>query len=94
VARAAIDTGGFRFGANVSGIRDLQFLPGGAKYGDLPGILALSAPGTLWLADQGPMAPGLVSAAYTAAGAGGKLHTFDGPPAERLAAAIGWLSKP
>jgi hypothetical protein len=94
VARAAIDTGGFRFATSVNGIRDLQFLPGAAKYGDLPGILALSAPGTLWLADQGPMAPGLVSAAFTAAGAGGKLHTVDGQPAERAAAAIGWLAKP
>jgi len=94
VSRAAIDTGGFRFATSVNGIRDLQFLPGAAKYGDLPGILALSAPGTLWLADQGPMAPGLVSAAFTAAGAGGKLHTADGPPAERAAAAIGWLAKP
>ncbi len=61
VSRAAIDTGGFRFG-QLANIRELQFLPGGAKYGDLPGMLALSAPAGMWLADQGPMAPGLVSA--------------------------------
>ena len=34
----AIDIGGFRFG-NVRDIHDPNFLPGGAKYGDLPGVL-------------------------------------------------------
>ncbi len=37
---AAIDTGGFRF-AKLLDYRDPQFFPGGAKYLDLPGILAL-----------------------------------------------------
>ncbi len=94
VVRAAIDTGGFRFATHVKATRDVQFLPGAAKYGDLPGVLALHAPAALWLADQGTMAPGLASAAYTAAGAGGKLQTFDGSPEERAAEAIRWLSKP
>jgi hypothetical protein len=34
----AIDTRGFRFG-KVLDIHDPNFLPGGAKYGDLPGVL-------------------------------------------------------
>ena len=38
VARAAIDTGGFRF-ANLTDWRDAMFLPGSAKYLDLPGML-------------------------------------------------------
>ncbi len=40
IARAAIDTGGFRF-AKLASLGDLNFLAGGAKYGDLPGMLAL-----------------------------------------------------
>ena len=48
----AIDTAGFRFG-KILDIRDVDFLPGGAKYGDLPGIIALHAPGKLWLAGEG-----------------------------------------
>ena len=39
---AAVDTGGFRF-AKLLDFRDPQFLPGGAKYLDLPGCLR-SAP--------------------------------------------------
>ncbi len=52
IDQAAIDTGGFRF-ANLTAIDDPDFLPGGAKYLDLPGILALAAPGKMWLAGEG-----------------------------------------
>jgi hypothetical protein len=38
----AIDTGGFRFG-KVLDIHDPNFLPGGAKYADLPGVLKTGA---------------------------------------------------
>jgi hypothetical protein len=48
VERAVVDTGGFRF-ANVPAVDHPDFLPGGAKYFDLPGLLALCAPGELWL---------------------------------------------
>ncbi len=44
VARAAIDTAGFRF-ASIESLTDLNFLPGAVKYGDVPGLLALGAPG-------------------------------------------------
>ena len=64
---AAIDTAGFRF-ANLTAIDDPDFLPGGAKYDDLPGIIALSAPGPLWLAGESDSALSLISAAYRAAG--------------------------
>ena len=57
VDRAAIDTGGFRF-ATVNAIDDAAFLPGGAKYDDLPGILAVAAPSPLWLAGEGPETSG------------------------------------
>ena len=46
VSRLVLDTAGFRFGL-VRDLRDPDFLPGGAKYGDLPGLLALRAPGEL-----------------------------------------------
>jgi dienelactone hydrolase len=68
VTCAVLDTRGFRF-ANVADIYDVNFLPGGAKYGDLPGMLALGAPGKLWLAGEGAEAPALVKRMYGAAGA-------------------------
>jgi hypothetical protein len=40
------------------------------------------------------MAPGLVSAAYTAAGASGMLQSFGGPADQAAAAAIKWLARP
>jgi dienelactone hydrolase len=51
VDRTAIDTRGFRFGKLVD-YRDSMFLPGGAKYLDLPGMLILNAPNPLWLAGE------------------------------------------
>ena len=53
IDRAAADTAGFRF-AGLTAIDDPDFLPGGAKYLDLPGIAALSAPLPLWLAGEPP----------------------------------------
>ncbi len=43
VASAFVATEGFRF-ANLSSWRDTNFLPGAVKYGDVPGLIALSAP--------------------------------------------------
>ena len=87
VTRTAIDSGKFRFGQ----VRDMlapEFLPGGAKYGDLPGILALSAPHSLWLAGEGD-SPRLIQATYSAAGAQPALSLYDGP--SPVAAAVNWL---
>ena len=47
----AIDTGGFRF-ADVADLRDPSFLPGGAKYLDLPGFLLAGEAGPLWIAGE------------------------------------------
>ncbi|MFA6543131.1 MAG: hypothetical protein WCS99_01815 [Limisphaerales bacterium] len=68
IDRAAVDTGGFRFGKLLD-YRDANFLPGGAKYGDVPGLLALGAPGKLWLAGEGASAPDLAKKLYGAANA-------------------------
>ncbi len=48
---AAVDTGGFRFD-HLLDFRDPNFLPGGAKYGDLPGMIALHSPYPLWLGGE------------------------------------------
>ena len=53
IARAAADTKGFRFGKLLD-YRDASFLPGGAKYLDIPGMVALNASLPLWLAGEVP----------------------------------------
>ena len=57
VDRAASDTGGFRFG-KVLDYRDPMFLPGGAKYLDLPGMISLNTPHALWLKGEGKTSEG------------------------------------
>ncbi len=66
VHTAIIDTNGFRFG-NITQYDDVNFLPGAIKYGDLPGILALSAPYRLMVV--GEDVPAFTKAIYEAAGA-------------------------
>ena len=88
IDRAAIHTHGFRFGT-VADLQSPSFLPGGAKYGDLPGMLALAAPAALWLAGEGPHAPELVQSAYGAAG-GPLPHVADAADEQ---AALEWLSR-
>jgi hypothetical protein len=90
IDRAVIDTGGFRFG-KVTDIHDVRFLPGGAKYGDVPGLIALGAPGRVWLTGEGPRAPELAQAIYSAAGAPDKLTVFDADPAHAAEAGLAWL---
>lgn len=67
INRAAIDTKGFRFG-KLTDYRDANFLPGGAKYGDLPGMLSLAAPAKLWLGGETEASAELVKKSYAAAG--------------------------
>ncbi len=87
---AAIDTGGFRFG-KVSDLHDVNFLPGGAKYGDVPGMLSLAAPMKLWIAGEGKELPKIVESTYRAAGAPDAVTTFDGKSEEAADAAVTWL---
>lgn len=53
VHRLAVDTHGFRF-ANLDRFDHPMFLPGAAKYHDIPGLVALRAPHSLWLAGEKP----------------------------------------
>ena len=52
VTVTALDTAAFRFG-QVRDLHDPSFLPGGGRYFDLPGMIALGAPGAVWLAGEG-----------------------------------------
>lgn len=63
IDRAAIDTQGFRF-AGITSYRDPDFLPGAVKYGDLPSLLALSAPNALWISGEQGELPTAVKQAY------------------------------
>ncbi len=85
---AAIDTAGFRFG-KIPDIRDVDFLPGGAKYGDLPGIIALHAPQRLWLAGEGKAET--IKEFYTLASAENSLTISDLASQDAPDAAIKWL---
>jgi dienelactone hydrolase len=85
---AAIDTAGFRFG-KILDIRDVDFLPGGAKYGDLPGIIALHAPQKLWLAGEG--GGETIKEFYELAGAEDSLTISDVASQDVPNAAIKWL---
>jgi dienelactone hydrolase len=78
-----VDTQGFRF-ASVRDLRSPNFLPGGAKYGDLPGLLALGAPGKVWIAGEGAELPGLVRDAYAAAGSAKNLGVLNAPIIDAL----------
>ncbi|HYR58094.1 MAG TPA: alpha/beta hydrolase family protein [Chthoniobacteraceae bacterium] len=56
IAKAAINTGGFRFG-NVLDLQSPDFLPAAAKYGDIPGALELAAPRPLYVLGEPGSAP-------------------------------------
>ncbi|MBL9171211.1 MAG: hypothetical protein JNN07_25995 [Verrucomicrobiales bacterium] len=87
VTKSWIDTQGFRF-ENVAAIHDPDFLPGGAKYFDVPGMLALGAPGALRLSGETASGTELVQRLYTAAGAADRL-TF--VPTGDEAAGLDWM---
>lgn len=87
----AVDTGGFRF-AQLTALDDADFLPGAVKYLDLPGVLALCVPRTMWLAGEGNQAPAVVAAAYEAARAQERLNVCDQTDPEMIRqAAAEWL---
>jgi dienelactone hydrolase len=88
VTTAVVNTRGFRF-AKVTDLHDPQFLPGGAKYDDLPGMLGLSAPGKTWLAGESD--PALVAALYRSAAAENSLTVYRGAQQETSGTAVAWL---
>ena len=92
ITATAVDTQGFRFG-KLQEIHDPNFLPGGAKYGDLPGILSLAAPSKLWVAGEGERLPAIVQATYAATGKKDLAQSYSGPATDTASAAVTWLLK-
>ena len=88
--RVAIDTAGFRFG-RLSDVYHVDFLPGAAKFHDLPGLLALAAPTRLWLAGEGEDAPAIVRAGYETSQHLERLEVFSGESGLTAKAALDWL---
>lgn len=89
VTHAAVDSHGFRFG-KLTDYRDLMFLPGGAKYGDLPGMIALAAPSSLWLRGEMRELP-IATAAYRVAGGKENLVVQTAAPEDSEVRASGWI---
>jgi hypothetical protein len=85
-----LDTRGFRF-LQVDDYLDASFLPGGAKYGDLPAWIALAAPTPLWLAGETPSSAPLVAAVYAAEGHTSALVWASPPEGQAAAHAVRWL---
>ncbi|MBS0205549.1 MAG: acetylxylan esterase [Planctomycetes bacterium] len=89
VNKLAIGTGGFRF-ATITDARDLMLEPGAVRYGDVPGLLALSAPRPLWVSGETAI-PDLVTAAYKSANAADKLSLHKGDANSAADAAAAWV---
>jgi len=92
IGRTVIDTGGFRFGG-VPAIDHPDFLPGGAKYGDVPGLLALGAPGPLLLAGEKGKDLEFVQGRHRAAGAS-RIKAGSEDPDKFRREAMEWLATP
>lgn len=88
IDRAAIDTDGFRF-SQLSDIYNRRFLPGSAKYGDIPGLLSLAKSKSLWLASETVSEQSVIHAGWSARGRREQLTIYEGEDAERTA--LQWL---
>jgi hypothetical protein len=75
----------------VLDLHDPNFLPGGAKYGDVPGLLALGAPSRTWVAGESDSSLALARSRYQALNAGGNLTQFAGGAPQVRSAALDWL---
>jgi hypothetical protein len=92
VDRLAVDLDGFRFTA-ADRIDHPDLLPGGAKYGDMPALLALSAPFHTWIAER-PATAGdlsLVRQSFQISHAGSALQISTMPTS--LDEMVGWMLK-
>lgn len=90
VDTAAIDTAGFRFG-KVMDIYSPDLAPGGAKYGDLPGVIAASKASKLWLGGETTAGADLVRNQYRLQNAESSLTVYTGGAESAQAAAVDWV---
>lgn len=88
VDRVAVETNGFRF-VNLTSFRDADFLPGIAKYGDLPALLALNAPKKLLVIGDDQSQAEVAALAYKTAGSP---ITWQPKSEEAHAAVVKWLA--
>ncbi|HEV7869605.1 MAG TPA: hypothetical protein VGO90_18080 [Chthoniobacteraceae bacterium] len=86
IRAAALHTNGFRFGA-LQDWRDANFLPAAARYGDLPGLLAVGAPLPTYVSGEAGLP--LTFAGYQAHGAENQFIKAEAGASP--AAAITWL---
>lgn len=84
MANVAVVTDGFRFG-DLARWQDARFVPGAVKYGDLPGLLSLSAPYPLWVGSESVLP--LVKGAYGSSDA----VTFSDQAGTSISDAVSWL---
>ncbi len=92
VNRVAAETSGFRFG-KVLDLHDVNFLPGGAKYDDLPGLLAVASPAESWISGEDETSLKVARDAYQGAAKPGALALHKGSASDRNGAAVAWLLK-
>ena len=92
IDRLVVDTAGFRF-RGLTNFDDAAFLPSIVKYGDLPALLALTAPQPLWLAGETGEGAAAVRKSYAAAGRAPLLTEYTGGEAHEAAEAVNWLSR-
>jgi hypothetical protein len=88
IDRLAANTNGFRF-ANVTDLRSPDFLPGGARYHDLPGMLAVAAPQAIWITGE-KVIPLIVTQVYQVEKAADAV-TINASSTVSQSAAITWL---
>ena len=90
IDKAAIQTNGFRF-ASLKDYRDVNFLPGGSKYLDIPGMLAVAPTSPLWLSGEGNQ-PALVTDRYKKT-ANSQLQVVTGDESGSEIAVAEWMLK-
>lgn len=90
VHSAAINTNGFRF-ANVDNWQDPYFLPGGAKYDDIIGMLTVAAPLRTWIAGEPDDLPPMLPAAFRDAGHPNRIVQYLGVAEQTAKHAVDWL---
>ena len=87
---AAIALGGFRF-SKMTNYRSPNFLPGGAKYHDVEGMLAVAAPEKTLILTTEPTKTAITNATYAASDAANALEVKSHPHSEHAKAVSDWL---
>ena len=89
--RTAIDTGGFRF-VDINQLDHSMFLPGAARYLDLPGLLLLpQRGGDLWLTGESADRLSRIRDAHRASGHAFELVTFPVAAHDPATSVVNWL---